>query len=52
MMDKAEVDDDITYLVLVPLMMETYGLDLSTDDVARLGLICFPLRYYAERTPI
>ena len=38
MMDKAEVDDDITYLVLALMMMEKHGIELDTDDVA-LSLI-------------
>ncbi len=34
-MDKAEVDDDITYLVLALMMLERHGIDIDTDDVAR-----------------
>ena len=51
MMDKAEVDDDITYLVLALMMMETYGLDLSTDDVARTWINMLPVgaTFTAER---
>ena len=30
---KAEIDDDITYTVLALMMLEEYGLDLTTDDV-------------------
>ena len=50
-MDKAEVDDDITYLVLALMMMETYGLDLSTDDVARTWINMLPVgaTFTAER---
>ena len=51
MMDKAEVDDDITYLVLALMMMEQHGLDLSTDDVARSWINLLPVgaTFTAER---
>jgi len=51
MMDKAEADDDITYLVLALMMMEQYGLDLSTDDVARSWISLLPVgaTFTAER---
>ena len=51
MMDRAEVDDDITYLVLALMMMEQYGLDLTTDDVARSWINLLPVgaTFTAER---
>ena len=51
MMDKAEADDDITYLVLALMMMEQYGLDLTTDDVARSWISLLPVgaTFTAER---
>ena len=51
MMERAEVDDDITYLVLALMMMEQYGLDLSTDDVARSWINLLPVgaTFTAER---
>lgn len=51
MMDKAEADDDITYLVLALMMMEQYGLDLTTDDVARSWINLLPVgaTFTAER---
>jgi ADP-ribosylglycohydrolase len=51
MIDKAEVDDDITYLVLALMMMENHGLDLSTDDVARTWINMLPVgaTFTAER---
>ena len=49
--DKAEVDDDITYLVLALMMMEQHGLELSTDDVARSWINLLPVgaTFTAER---
>ena len=51
MMDKAEVDDDITYLVLALMMMEQHGIDLTTDDVARSWINLLPVgaTFTAER---
>ena len=51
MMDKAEVDDDITYLVLALMMMEQHGLELTTDDVARSWINLLPVgaTFTAER---
>ena len=51
MMDKAEVDDDITYLVLALMMMEQHGVDLTTDDVARSWINLLPVgaTFTAER---
>ncbi len=51
MIDKAEVDDDITYLVLALMMMEQHGLDLTTDDVARSWINLLPVgaTFTAER---
>jgi len=49
--DKAEQDDDITYLVLALMMLERHGLDLSTDDVARSWINLLPAgaTFTAER---
>mgnify|MGYP001175691549 FL=1 len=51
MMDKAEVDDDITYLVLALMMLEQHGIDISTDDVARSWINLLPVgaTFTAER---
>jgi ADP-ribosylglycohydrolase len=51
MIDKAEVDDDITYLVLALMMMEQHGIDLTTDDVARSWINLLPVgaTFTAER---
>ena len=51
MMDKAEVDDDITYLVLALMMMEKHGIELDTDDVARTWINLLPVgaTFTAER---
>ena len=51
MMDKAEVDDDITYLVLALMMLEQSGIDISTDDVARSWINLLPVgaTFTAER---
>ena len=42
-MDKAEVDDDITYLVLALMMLERHGIDIDTDDVARSWINLLPV---------
>jgi len=51
MMDKAEADDDITYLVLALMMLERHGLELDTDDVARSWINLLPVgaTFTAER---
>ena len=36
--EKAEIDDDITYTVLCLMMLERYGLELKSEDVARTWL--------------
>ena len=48
---KAEIDDDITYTVLALMMLEQYGLDLTTDDVARSWINMLPAgaTFTAER---
>ena len=50
-MDKAEVDDDITYLVLALMMLERHGVDIDTDDVARSWINLLPVgaTFTAER---
>ena len=50
-MDKAEVDDDITYLVLALMMLERHGIDIETDDVARSWINLLPVgaTFTAER---
>ena len=50
-MDKAEVDDDITYLVLALMMLERHGIEIDTDDVARSWINLLPVgaTFTAER---
>ena len=40
--EKAEIDDDITYTVLCLMMLERYGLELKSEDVARTWLNMLP----------
>lgn len=44
-------DDDINYTVLALMLVETYGLDFSTEDVARAWLSWLPggMTFTAER---
>ena len=48
---KAEIDDDITYTVLALMMLEEYGLDITTDYVARSWINMLPAgaTFTAER---
>src|SRR3972149_3976419 len=39
---RSEPDDDITYTVLALMLLESRGLDLSTEDVARAWLRLLP----------
>ena len=49
--EKAEIDDDITYTVLCLMMLERYGLELKSEDVARTWLNMLPAgaTFTAER---
>ena len=49
--EKAEIDDDITYTVLCLMMLERYGLELKSEDVARTWLNLLPAgaTFTAER---
>ena len=49
--EKAEIDDDITYTVLSLMMLERHGLELKSEDVARTWLNLLPAgaTFTAER---
>lgn len=46
------VDDDLTYTILGLLIMEKYGLDFSTQDVAHMWKEHLPIAWTAERVAL
>ncbi|NLO81525.1 MAG: ADP-ribosylglycohydrolase family protein [Clostridiales bacterium] len=47
-MDGVPVDDDITYTLLALLIVEDYGKDFTTDDVAKAWIKYLPMACTAE----
>ncbi len=47
-MDGIPVDDDITYTILGLLILERYGFDFTTEDVAEIWQELIPMAYTAE----
>ncbi|MCK8060276.1 MULTISPECIES: ADP-ribosylglycohydrolase family protein [unclassified Fusibacter] len=47
-LDKVPVDDDIAYTLLGLMVMEKYGLDFTTEDVAEAWKVYLPMAYTAE----
>ena len=47
-MDGVPVDDDVTYTILGMLIVEKYGFDFTTEDVAELWLELLPMACTAE----
>jgi ADP-ribosylglycohydrolase len=51
-MDGVPVDDDITYTLLGLFIMEEYGPDFTTEDVAKAWLKYLPIAYTAEEVTL
>lgn len=51
-MNQVPVDDDIAYTLLNLLVVETYGLDFSVEDVAKSWIKYLPMAYTAEKVTL
>lgn len=51
-MSQVPVDDDIAYTLLALLILEEYGLDFSTKDVAEAWERYLPMAYTAEKVTL